>query len=57
MAGGSVGVCDSVRAAHPFFLRLHIQLITDPGQRMDGFGQHWTVHTDTQTHNIIITNS
>lgn len=47
MARGSVGLYDSIRAAHPIILRLNIELITDPGQRMDGFGQHWTVHTHT----------
>lgn len=31
---------NSIRAAHPIFLRLYIQLITDPGQRVDGFGQN-----------------
>lgn len=50
VAGGSGGVCDGVRAAHPLFLRLHIELISDPGQRIDGFGQDWTVHTHRHTH-------
>lgn len=40
MLGGSTGVDGSIRSAHPIFLRLHVELITNPGQRMDSFGQH-----------------
>lgn len=50
IVGGSDGVQVSVRTAHPIFLRLNIQLIADPGQRMDGFGQYWTVQTHPPTH-------
>lgn len=52
MAGGSADVHDSIRAAHPIFLRLHIELITDPGQRMDGFGQHWTCVRNAAVHRL-----
>lgn len=38
---------DSIKGAHPIFLRLNIEIVTDPGQRMDCFGQHWTVQTHT----------
>ncbi len=40
LAKGSVGMHVSIRETHPIFLRLHIELVSDPGQRMDGFGQH-----------------
>lgn len=54
MAGRSVAVSDSKsssNATHPVFLRLHIQLVSNPGQRVDGFAQHWTVHTHTHIYN------
>lgn len=51
LVGGSAGVSDSVKAAHPVFLGLHVQLITDARQRMDSFGQHYWVDARAQTGN------
>lgn len=43
MAGGSDGVSDSSTAAYPVLL-LHVQLLTDARQGMDGFSQHCEMH-------------
>lgn len=37
-------------AAHPVFLRLYVELFSNPGQGMDGFGQHWRVHAHAHAH-------
>lgn len=45
MGEGSADVDGSTRATHPILLWFHVELIADPGQRMDSFGQHWTVRS------------